>query len=151
MRDFAETCRRIDRRRHVVLGELHPELFKRVQFVLTDLGGRLTPWEGYRDKLGQENALRRGSSEASWLASPHNYKPSLAIDVVLDPRFVQVGPHPEAPQTPWLWEINTHSAQQAWEDLEAAAFRHGLERVNVRGKRDRPHLQLPGWRTLIPH
>jgi hypothetical protein len=150
MKDFAETCARIDKRRHRVLGEIHPALFRVVQLVILDLGGRLTPWEGYRDQKGQESALRRGTSETKWGESPHNFKPALAIDLVLDPRLVQCRPHAAAPETPDLWDDTSPQAKAAWIALEAAAQRYRLERVRVHGRRDHPHLQLQNWRSYIP-
>lgn len=155
MRDYEETCRRLDRRKPAVLAELHHELRKRVMPLLAGLGGRLTPWEGFRDRLGQALARQRGHSNAEWGESPHNWQPALAVDVVLDPRRVTVRPHLADPERPDLWDDESPEAVAAWRDLEIAAPKEGLERVVVmrRGvaRPDLPHLQLHSWRSYIPH
>jgi hypothetical protein len=144
------TLARLDLRRPVVLAELHPELRRRVLLLLDHLGGRFTPYCGYRDEAAQKRAKATGHSNASWGQSPHNFKPALAVDVVLDPRHVDVRPNPADENYPDLWDDASPEAVQAWEDLEEAAERYGLERVNLRGVRDKPHLQLHDWRRRIP-
>jgi peptidoglycan L-alanyl-D-glutamate endopeptidase CwlK len=140
------TVKRLDLRRPKVLAELHPVLLERVRPLLAELGGRLTPWCGYRGPKEQAEAFAAGTSAARWGQSPHNFAPALAVDLVLDPRFVEVG---EVDGFPALWDETTADALAAWEALERAAEKCRLERVNVNGRRDRPHLQLPNWRSYV--
>ena len=39
----------------------------------------------YRGKTKQEEAFKNGSSKAKFGQSPHNYKPSLAVDIIPQP------------------------------------------------------------------
>lgn len=128
--------------------QVEPETLARVTGLLADLGGRFMCWTGFRGKEAQEDAFRRGKSRAHWLQSPHNYVPAFAVDVALNPGLVDVLPHPDDPRYPWLWDNESPEAVAAWRDLERAAVRHHLEQVDVHGKRDLPHLQLPGWRAM---
>jgi hypothetical protein len=145
-----ETLLRLDKKRPVVLAQLHPELRRRVERVLDMTGHRLAPWEGYRGREDQERARLSGASEARFGQSPHNFTPSLACDLVLDPRQVPVRAHLRDERYPDLWDDETPEALAAWEALERACEEVELERVLVRGRRDRPHVQLPKWRSLIP-
>lgn len=150
-----EVRQRLDRRLDLVLAELHPDLRARVIAAMSTLGGRLTPWEGYRDAIGQAKARASGFSNADFGSSPHNYTPALACDLVLDPDRVAVRANKEDPELPDLWDDESPEAVKAWEDLEAACQAHGLERVNIKNRktgkyeRDRPHVQLPGWRSYV--
>lgn len=141
----------LEARRARVLGELHPELRRRVTLLLNDMGGRVTPYCGYRGPKEQVKAKADGYSHADWLESPHNYAPSFACDLVLHPTIVGVRAHPKSPDFPWLWDDETPFALVTWADLERGAEKYGLDRVNVGGKRDRPHVELPNWRKLIAH
>jgi hypothetical protein len=146
----AITLHDLDKRRPLVLAELHPELRAKVDAIVVDLGGRLTPYCGYRDAAAQAKAFADGASAARFGESPHNFKPALACDLVLDPRHVPVKTTIVAgTEWPNLWDEETPEALAAWEALERAAFAAGLERVNVGGRRDRPHVQLANWRGLI--
>lgn len=152
------TLERLDRKRPVILAELHPHLRAMMLPLLADLGGRFTPYCGYRGPSEQAEAFASGASNALYGSSPHNFKPALACDVVLDPRKVKVreAPDPKFPGWPDLWDTESEEAMAAWEALEQAAKTHGLERVNIRDRtgvlrRDRPHLQLHGWRAYVKH
>lgn len=141
-------------RRQRILAELHPLLAAMVGALLDDLGGRFMPICGYRDEAAQADALARHASNAAWGQSPHNFKPALACDLVLNPEVVAVTQREGFPD---LWDEKSPGAVEAWNDLEVMAAKHGLERVcitdRITGKprRDKPHVQLPGWRTYIPH
>lgn len=129
--------------------ELHNELRARLVMLLSDMGGRVTPWEGYRGPEAQAAARAAGNSNAAFGESPHNFKPSLAVDVVLHPAFVSLRAAASDSTYPDLWDDASPEALKAWADLELAAARVVLERVDLRvGVRDRPHLQLPNWRAL---
>lgn len=144
-------CGRLDARKMAIPGELHPELRARLLAVLRDLEGRLTPWCGFRDKAAQLKAKRDGNSNAGWLESPHNYRPALAVDLVLDPRRVRVGGSEyDGKIYPNLWDKKSPEAAKAWADLESAAVQHHLHRVTLPGgRRDLPHLELPGWGDYV--
>lgn len=147
---LASTVATIERRRPRVLDELHPELRGKIEKLLVDLGGIVTPWEGYRDQHGQERALASGVSRAGWLQSPHNYRPALACDLVLHPALVVVRAHPENPGMPDLWDTSSPSAVKAWAALEDYCALAGLDRVTIGGgRRDWPHVQLPRWRSYL--
>lgn len=139
-------CARLERDRARILDELHPVLRARVVACLADLGDRFVPYCGYRGAEAQAKALRDGHSAARFGASPHNFKPALACDVVLNPAVVEVAPAPSDPRFPNLWDDESPDAIKAWDALEVAAKLHRLERVSVKGKRDKPHLQMPLWR-----
>lgn len=157
MRHRARTILRLERLRPVVLAELHPELLARVVPLLEELGGRFTPYTGFRGKEEQNAARARGKSGAAWGQSPHNFRPALAVDVVLHPARVDVAPAKDDPLWPNLWDQESPEALAAWADLEAAAAKRGLERVRFKNpltdqiELDLPHLQLPDWRSFIAH
>jgi len=144
-----KTIAMLNGKRDKVLAELHPELRRRVILLMNDLGGRLTPYCGYRGPKEQAAAKEGGFSKAKWLQSPHNYAPALACDLVLHPVMVQLAPHKKSPDYPNLWDELSVDAVRAWADMEIAAKRHGLVRVTLDGKRDFPHVELPDWRRLI--
>lgn len=135
----------LGKRHKRALTEMHPELLARVSGLLSDLRGQFMIWDGFRGKQAQQTALAMGRSHARFGASPHNYSPCLAVDVVLNPARVVCAPHPEDDRYPNLWQ----SGHPAWADLERAAIRHHLRRVDVGGRRDLPHLELPGWWDLV--
>lgn len=155
MKNLHVTLADLDRRRPRVLGEIHPQLRLLVVPMLEQLGDRFAPYCGFRDSGDQAKALAAGASNAAFGESPHNFSPALAIDVVLDPRRVPVRAAPSSPEWPDLWDEETPEALAAWEALELAAVAAGLERVDivVHGvkRRDKPHVQLHAWRSLIPH
>ena len=135
----------LGKRHRRALTEMHPELLARVSGLLSDLKGQFMIWQGFRDKNGQQTALAMGRSRARWGQSPHNYRPCLAVDVVLNPARVVCEPHPEDDSYPNLWQ----SGHPAWAELERAAIRHHRSGVGVNGKRDLPHLELPGWWDMV--
>lgn len=141
-----EVCARLEKNRARVLADLHPVLRGRVIECMDELGNRFVPYCGYRDAAAQAKALAEGHSEARFGASPHNFKPALACDVVLNPAVVDVAPVKGAEAWPNLWDDESPDAVKAWDALEVAAKLHRLDRVNVGGKRDKPHLQMPLWR-----
>lgn len=149
---LAEALRILDQRHLKAMLELHSELHERVSVVLANCGGRFKAWQGFRGPSEQEAAFLQGNSNAKFGESPHNWLPSLAVDVVLDPRNVEVRERPDAPDWPDEWDNESPSALEAWRVLELYAREAGLERVTLPGgHRDLPHLQLPDWRSFIPH
>ncbi len=150
------TLRTLARRRILVPSQLHPLLLARTEALLAELGGRFAYWEGYRSPEDQQKRFDEGVSNARPGQSPHNYRPSLATDLVLHPLHVAVRAHPSDPRYPDLWDDGSPDALAAWEALEQACERHQLARVNIRDpktgalRRDRPHVQMPNWHSLIP-
>lgn len=146
---FEATCKDLDLKRDRVLAELHPVLEAKVRQICSMLGGRVTPYCGYRGPAEQRDAHELGFSKAVFGQSPHNFHPALACDLVLDPRRVDVAPHPENTAFPDLWDDHSPAALATWTDLDAAAKELGLDRVWLSTrKRDFPHVQLPGWQQL---
>lgn len=154
--------KRLDDLFDTVIDQLDPDVGVAVCKVLDELGGRFTPYCGFRNAEEQAKAKAGGSSNASFGESPHNYRPALACDVVLNPAVISCRPHPKNADYPDLWDdgmprsLNgvvdggNKEAAQAWLDLELAAKKYNLERVNLRaGVRDMPHLQKPGWQSLV--
>jgi hypothetical protein len=154
--------KRLDGMYDRVLDELYPDLKRRVLEVLIDLDGRFTPYCGFRDAAEQADAKKRGASNADFGSSFHNFFPALACDVVLNPAVVGCRPHADDARFPDLWDDGmprtlsgvvdggNSEALLAWRDLEGAAAKHGLVRVNIApGKRDWPHLQHPDAAALI--
>lgn len=143
----------LDAKRARIMGELHPKLRTLVDAMLVELSGRFTPICGYRDEAAQEAAFKSGASGVHFGQSPHNFKPALAVDLVLHPAHVNVA---EREGYPDLWDEKSPEAAQAWADLGVYAIKYGLERVCVIDRKtgkpfqDKPHVQLPGWRSLIP-
>lgn len=127
------------------LTEMHPEFLARVSGLLADLKGQFMIWTGYRGKNEQQAALAGGRSRARFGQSPHNFTPCFAADVVLNPARVVLPPHGDDDRYPNLW----FAGHPAWADLERAAVRHHLRRVDLNGKRDLPHLELPGWWDIV--
>lgn len=132
-----------------VLAELHPLLREKVEAVLRELEV-FTPYCGYRGEVDQAKAKLDGRSNAAFGQSPHNFRPALACDLVLNPVLIDVRPHLAAPDYPDLWDDITPVCAAAWASLEVAAARHNLERVDLRGVRDKPHLQLEHWGNYLP-
>lgn len=157
-----------------ILEQLHPELRERIERVLMQLSGRLVPLCGHRDphvqlerykvgrivKLAEDgltvlSSTRTGGrivTKALPMQSPHNYDPALAVDCVLDPDRVMVGPHPENPRLPNLWETRAKytEATKAWADYGAAVRAAGLVwGGDFKGLKDLPHAEMPRWKRLI--
>lgn len=145
-----DACAILDQRHIKAMGELHPELRARVERALEQCSGRFKAWQGFRGPNEQEAAFLAGNSNATFGDSPHNWKPSVAVDVVLDPRVVDVRERPDAPGWPDEWDDISPAAIAAWDLLERAAADCQLERVTLgHGRKDLPHLQLPDWRRFI--
>lgn len=155
MRKRAGVIKRCEDLRPAVLAELHPLLRPKILEVLDLMDGRVTPWCGYRGPADQLAALERGDSRARFGQSPHNFRPALACDVVLHPARVHVRPHIDDVEVPDLWDDESEDALATWAALDHAAERVGLDRVSFMRRgvlvTDLPHLQLPGWRSLVPH
>lgn len=148
-------------RQRRVLSELHPDLRGRVEHALESLGYRLVPICGHRPNAEQARLFAQGRTTPGRIVthappgySPHNYAPSLAVDLCLNVARVAVGPHPDDPSVLNAWETRKEypEALKAWEDLGLATYDVGLEWGGrwTGGKKDRPHVELLNWRSYIP-
>jgi hypothetical protein len=151
---FGAACLNVQRRATSTLYSLDDRLRGLVHRVVERMGGRVTPWTGFRDEEAQNRAWDKGFSNARWGQSPHNYQPALACDFALNPQRVNVRERIESFNAGWpdLWDNDTAEAQQAWADLHRVALSIGLGRVRIRkhGREskqwDRPHVQLTDWK-----
>ena len=60
----------------------HPDLQKLMNEVIQDTPVDFTIVTGYRNEEEQTKAYNAGLSKARFMESPHNYSPSLAVDVM---------------------------------------------------------------------
>jgi hypothetical protein len=96
---------------------------------------------GYRNKRDQEAAFNSGNSKAHYGQSPHNYKPSLAVDLTPYPldwndiaAFKRLGAHIMA------------TAKKLNVPLRWGADWNMNGNVNDERFRDFPHFELHPWR-----
>ena len=80
--------KRLDGIYDMVIAELDDDLAQRVLKLLEAMNGRLTPYCGFRNEADQIAAKKDGTSNASFGESPHNYRPALACDLVLNPQLL---------------------------------------------------------------
>lgn len=91
---------------------------------------------GYRDELNQTRAFEDEKSNARWLESPHNYKPSFAVDVY---------PYP----VDWEDERPFNYIGGLITGIGAA---HGVPITwggSWKSFKDLPHFELTNWKELI--
>lgn len=159
-------------KQQAILDDLHPLLRARVESMLDELGGRFVPICGYRSPADQLKAYRRGRdvvvaddgitvvsarktgptvTNAAPGQSPHNYRPALAVDLVLDVDVVAVGPHPDDARVRNAWEMRPAypEAVRAWRDLATACVQAGLVHGGSWRIRDWPHVELASWREYL--
>ncbi len=129
-----------------LLSNAHPQL-ERLALAVAAAGTAFRVICSYRGRADQEKAFAAGMSKARWLQSPHNYKPSLAIDIA--PGF----------DGPIDWSDLKHFEFIAWEFGNRAKLLNLPVRLGVdwngNGKIDerfvdRPHIELHPWRDFIP-
>lgn len=109
---------------HPLLQQLFNEVVKDFDCVVLD---------SQRGEQAQEEAFRRGNSKARFGQSPHNYAPSLAVDVV---------PHPivweDLPSFKRLATVVKRKAKQLGISISAGA--------DWKTFKDYPHYELSPWR-----
>lgn len=66
----------------IILAELHPKLRLVMEHTIARTPQDFSLTCGYRGEEAQEDAFRRGATKAHYLQSAHNYKPSVAVDVL---------------------------------------------------------------------
>ena len=122
------------------LVNLHPDLTALCYDVLVHLDISILCTD--RQKMEQDAAFFSGKSKAQWLESPHNYLPSLALDV-------------------GEWNPDVYGGID-WKDLKSFkrvsdCFKLHAEARGIQiecgidwpGAWDKPHLQLKHWKDLI--
>jgi peptidoglycan L-alanyl-D-glutamate endopeptidase CwlK len=94
----------------------------------------------FRNEQEQNEAYKRGASKAKWLQSPHNFSPSLAVDVVPWPtRWADKQKQKE------LYGIVKIKAVDLGIDIECG----GDWPPMPNGDKDWPHFQMANWKNLI--
>lgn len=99
----------------------------------------------YRDSAGQAAALASGNSKASFGQGPHNYKPSMAIDLY------HRDSHGNAT---WPFEMFRELATRKPHDIEWGADWNDNGRTDDEKFKDSPHFQIKNWPKLVknyPH
>lgn len=122
------------KRSEINLVSAHPDLERVARAAIKDYD--FTVICSYRGRAEQEAAFRSGKSRARHGQSPHNFKPSLAIDIV---------PYP----------LNWNDTA-AFEAMGAVFMKHAARlgvRItwgrNFKGLVDMPHFELTNWRSLV--
>lgn len=116
------------------LAQAHPDLQRIMHEAIKETD--FTVICGYRNKKDQDQAFKEGKSRARFGASPHNFAPAYAVDIM---------PYPEAfKATVARWEEMTNV-------IVRVADRLGIKIKLGRdfpGLVDRPHFELAGWREM---
>lgn len=117
-----------------ILNQSHPDLIRLFKEVIKEYDCSVIC--GYRGEKEQEEAFRNGYSKAHWKQSPHNFSPSLAVDVI---------PYPKD-----------------WNDIKRFKELAGITKIKAvdmgieidwggdwENFRDYPHYQIHNWLKLI--
>ena len=123
--------------------QLHPDLQKIVEEYLHFKDLSIT--EGYRDEETQNKYKKMGTSNASFGSSPHNYFPSLAVDIY---------PYP-VPTIEKNGKSVIDDYSKEW-DLQAELFLEIAKQMKIdiewggswKTLVDKPHFQLRNWKQL---
>lgn len=130
---------------HTRLKSCHPDLQRVFYKVIQDIDIIIIC--GHRSEEDQERAYREGNSMAHFGESPHNKKPSMAVDVSLY--------HPDKPHIRWA---ETHEFYFLAGYVIALAKSMGIDiewggdwdkdyDFEEGGFIDLPHFQLAGWKN----
>lgn len=132
------------------MARVHPEIMRVIPLILAELketiGLRAQVVSGHRSLAQQRTlyaAYRRGTGgrAAPPGQSAHNF--GLAIDVLIIP--------PKADVTDkWAWATKSWAGRRAYRRLHSIARRYGLANIVAEAPDDPFHLQVPGWRNLVP-
>lgn len=117
------------------LATLHPDLQRVMRRAI--LTYDFTVVEGARGREAQEKAYKAGHSKAKFGQSPHNYKPSLAVDCI---------PYPTGYDAPTA-EFGVMAGH-----IMAAAHYEGVKLDwggRWRSLKDYPHFELTSWRSHL--
>lgn len=102
--------------------------------------------EGYRGEQAQEEAKNKGNSKASFGESAHNYKPSLAVDVVPYPI-----PTKEVDGVK-VWDDESPEWEELHEIVQEICLQFGVKLTwggDFTSFKDKPHYELTEWRKLV--
>ena len=116
-----------------ILADAHPDLIKLFNAVIQEYDCTIVC--AVRGEKEQERAFRDGFSKARWKQSPHNYKPSLAVDAV---------PYPT------LWS-DEQKLKELYGIVKIKAIDLDIE-IEWGGDwkfKDLPHYQLKNWKNYI--
>jgi peptidoglycan LD-endopeptidase CwlK len=117
-----------------ILNQAHDDLIKLFKEVIKEVDCSIVC--GYRGQTDQEAAFNSGASHAHWKQSPHNYTPSLAVDVL---------PYP-----------SLYSSNEKFIEL-SEVVKKIADNLNIKitwggdfpGFADFPHYQLRDWMKMI--
>ena len=122
---------RFGRQSLIRLGEVHPELMALAHAVVAKVD--CTVLCGYRGEKEQQEAYKLGHSRAQFGESPHNRKPSMAIDLV-----------------PWPIDWSNIPRFEAFaQTVKETAKELNIEIVcgaDFKAFKDYPHFELKDWR-----
>ena len=130
-----------------LLKDAHPQL-ERLAVAVAGSGIAFRVICSYRGKAEQERAFAAGVSKARWLQSPHNYMPSLAIDIApgvdgsIDWRDLRAFEL-------IAWEFG-RQAKRLEIPVRLGQDWNGNGKIDERFV-DRPHIELHPWRSFIPN
>lgn len=99
--------------------------------------------EGERTKADQEKYYKKGTSNAKFGQSPHNYHPSLAVDII---------PYPVPKTSNGEWDNNS----EIWNDMsmlvKEISKELGIDIIwggDFKSLVDKPHFEIANWKSLI--
>ena len=99
--------------------------------------------EGERTKSDQEKYYKKGTSNAKFGQSPHNYHPSLAVDII---------PYPVPKTSNGEWDNNS----EIWDDMsmlvKEISKELGIDITwggDFKSLVDKPHFEIANWKSLI--
>lgn len=116
------------------LAQAHPDL-QRVMYDAIKYND-FTVICGYRDRAAQDAAYKAGTSKARFGQSPHNFKPSLAVDCV---------PYPLDWNDIGRFELMGRVIMQSASKLRVPL----VWGRNFKALRDYPHFELANWQTRV--
>jgi hypothetical protein len=116
----------------------HPDLIILMTYALATSRIDFTIVCGERDKAAQEAAFIQGNSRARFGQSPHNYSPSLAVDI--------------CPWADGALQWNNHQLFDSLaEHIKTTAKRLGIEVTwggDFKSIVDKPHFELKNWKKI---
>lgn len=149
-----------------LLNQCHPVLKEKISVVLEKLGGRMVPFSAHRPPEEQARLYEKGRRvvwSGDWrilnemvvderaivtgappMRSPHNYKPSRAIDCILNTALVDVKYRDGVLDA---WCTSTKQAAETWREYGEYVVEHGLVWGGGFRRRDMPHAELKDFKN----
>lgn len=155
-------------KQQALMEQLHPELRARMTEIIERLGGRMIPLSAHRSPADQAGIYQYGRTKITWspdwkilsggkpikgqrtrtkaapMESAHNYKPSRALDCVLNAALVDVT---EREGVPDMWCTSTKQAAETWAEYGSLVVAKGLIWGGSWESRDMPHAELVDFRS----